>query len=302
MQIWMHGVGEHGIIRFACEDRRSSIPGYMDFRMLLWMPHHPTPLVSDTTLVVRATLWFASAHSRLATKQLSAHRITMAAIQDLARVEDVIKAVHDMIPKDQHPYDWLREQVPAEQMPNYFAQLGALMDAAGAKPEWDMMLPVEVFDDPDGADLQVPLTLANFQMMTCVDDGKQMETCWRQHSKIRVMAVVEKTLLDKKGANTSMEKPALVAAKQMAGIAVGGLAFACAHGVGSTRLMGWHVLAHALVKLHSSDRPILEVTQVTKFLKSIAKMSVSMAVQDAAKRGRMAMSATAPLSTRGCSL
>jgi len=37
MQIWMHGVGEHGIIRFACEDRRSSIPGYMDFRMLLWM-------------------------------------------------------------------------------------------------------------------------------------------------------------------------------------------------------------------------------------------------------------------------
>ena len=140
--------------------------------------------------VVRATLWFASAHSRLATKQLSAHRITMAAIQDLARVEDVIKAVHDMIPKDQHPYDWLREQVPAEQMPNYFAQLGALMDAAGAKPEWDMMLPVEVFDDPDGADLQVPLTLANFQMMTCVDDGKQMETCWRQHSKIRVMAVV----------------------------------------------------------------------------------------------------------------
>ncbi len=55
--------------------------------------------------------------------------------------------------------------------------------------------------------------------------------------------VVERTIKDKKAANTSAEKPFVVASRMMAGQQQKTLRFCGAHGAGSTRLMSWHIVS-----------------------------------------------------------
>ena len=116
---------------------------------------------------------------------------------------------------DRHPYDWLRDVTPEAQAANYFDELSRAMGTAKGN-KWDEPLPDEVFSEE--TDLYVTLAMVNYREKTVLDDSREMATAWRTHSAVRVLSVVETSLIDKKGANTSSEKPFLVAQESMKGV------------------------------------------------------------------------------------
>ena len=202
--------------------------------------------------------------------------------------ESLFDAVKKMI-GEKHPYEWLWEATPCGQEETYFADLVSLMggqEAIGNK--WSDTLPADVFED-GGSEMYATLAIANFRLLTSLDDNKTMTTCWRQRSAVRIFGVIERSLSDKKAANTSSEKPFLVLQPSMAGMPMSQLKFVCAHGVGSTRLMAWHVTARALVDLWRANPEMNQMQEFKRFFKSISKLNVFAGIQDAAQRSRTAM-------------
>ena len=169
---------------------------------------------------------------------------------DVDHYKDVAELVHDVksLIGEKHPYTWLREEVPPGGVHDYFRTMKYVLghicgDDGGAI--WDSTLPADIFTEGDDhtfeeVDAFVPLGIVNFRETTKLDDNQVIQTCWRDHSKIRIMMVVEKLFTDKKGLRTQ-ERPLLVAQRSMQGKMIGELEFACAHGIGSTRLMAGQV-------------------------------------------------------------
>lgn len=140
-----------------------------------------------------------------------------------------------------HPTQWLRSTVPdqAEPMQNYGFQLA---NAIGGLVDWDQALPEQVFAEGGGTAI-IPLTMVGFQEKSHHGAGAEaaMTTCWREHSKVRLLEVVHSVMLGGRGLSTSTELPHVVVHPSMRDVPFKNLVFVCPHGAGSTRLMAAHV-------------------------------------------------------------
>ena len=112
---------------------------------------------------------------------------------------------------------------------------------------YKMPLPDDVFED-DGQVVMIPLVAVGYQAKTQVG-AASMDTCWRQQSKIRLVQVMKKAVLDGRGIVTSNECPTLVASADFRGKPVAELVHCFAHGTGSTRLMAGHCTVALLLQL-----------------------------------------------------
>ena len=195
--------------------------------------------------------------------------------------------------KGEHPTTWLRVTgFPPGTEANYSALLARkLADLCG--DVYGEPLPADVFEDPDGQVVAVPLCAVGYQEKTMVG-ATTMDTCWRQQSKIRLVEVMKRVMLDGRGVVTTNECPTLVASADYRGRPLADLPLSFAHGSGSTRLMAGHCAMALLLKLSAKKVP-WEVPAVKKLLKSLARMRALVVVQTAKQRAVAAMRAAALL-------
>lgn len=104
------------------------------------------------------------------------------------------------------------------------------------------------------------------------------------------MSIIDRALRDKKGLRTDMESVTLVASQSMKACSFNAVQFACAHGVGSSRVMAGHVALAALMSLARTRSP-WGLPEVAKLLKTLASMKALVVVQTVKQRAAAAMRA-----------
>ena len=144
-------------------------------------------------LLGRASRVFAPPpHSR---GRMTADSETMPSSQELAlprpaytEAVDIWNDIRGLV-GDMQPQAWMEQAIPETSMANYNTALHAAL-APHAEGVFEAPVDERVFEGK-GAITCVPLNVVNFRQRTQGDNGESLATCWRHHSKCRIMAVVE---------------------------------------------------------------------------------------------------------------
>jgi hypothetical protein len=195
-----------------------------------------------------------------------------------ADVEDVWSDIVGILGSE-HPVEWVRSTTRGHR-DNYFDGCVKLWERLQATVDWEKVFPAACLSKQGGI-VSLPLTFAALE-----ERIGDLETCWKQVSKVRCMDVLKRIFVGGKGLETDVELPTLVVQMEFADKPLRELKFLSVHAGCTTRLMAAHTAMRLMIFLDMQGhrKNLFDVPEVAQAAISFARMNCHCRLMTAAER------------------